>query len=116
LGATSSTYPEGNPYRPFDLVKLVAGAGAGYVARYAVTQPLALIAAIKKAISLEGFTFVEVLSPCPTQFGRRNQYGSPEKMIEMLRARCVSLDEAETMSLEELESKIVTGEFVDGTC
>ncbi len=116
LGATSSTYLEGSPYRPFDLVKLVAGAGAGYVARYAVTQPLSLIAAIKKAVSREGFSFVETLSPCPTQFGRRNQYGSPEKMIEMLRTTCVSLDEAESMSPEALDGKIITGEFVDGTC
>lgn len=115
-GATASTYLDGSPYRPFDLAKLVAGAGAGYVARFAVTQPLSLIAAIKKAITIEGFTFVEALSPCPTQFGRRNQFGSPEKMIEMLRTSCVSIEEAVTKGPEELKDKIVTGEFVHGTC
>ena len=116
LGATTSTYTDGNPYRPFDMVKLMAGAGAVYVARYAVTQPLSMIAAIKRAVSIEGFTFVEALSPCPTQFGRRNQYTSPDKMIEMLRTQCVSREEAEGMSREEMEDKIVTGVFVDGAC
>ncbi|MFZ7113398.1 MAG: thiamine pyrophosphate-dependent enzyme [Desulfatiglandales bacterium] len=116
LGATTSTYMDGNPYRPFDLVKLTAGAGAVYVARYAVTQPLSMIEAIKRAVSIAGFTFVEALSPCPTQFGRRNQYTSPDKMIEMLRTHCVSREEAEDMGREELKDKIVTGVFVDGEC
>src|SRR4030067_2570221 len=39
----SSTTVAGNPYRPFDLSHLVKAAGATYVARYSVTQPLALI-------------------------------------------------------------------------
>ncbi|MBW1721545.1 MAG: 2-oxoacid:ferredoxin oxidoreductase subunit beta [Deltaproteobacteria bacterium] len=116
IGAMSSTYPDGSPYQAFDLVKLVSAAGARYVARFAVTQPLSLIGALKRAISLKGFTFVEVLSPCPTQFGRRNRYGSPEKMIEMLRDQCVTREEARGMKPEELEGKMVTGVFVDGGC
>jgi len=41
------------------------------VARYSVTQPVALINAIQKAIRHQGFSFIEALSPCPTQYGRR---------------------------------------------
>ena len=115
-GAMTSTYPEGSPYRPFDLVNLMAGAGAGFVARFAVTQTLPMIKAIKKAITMEGFAFIEALSPCPTQFGRRNQHGSPEKMIEMLRSRCVTRKKAKTINKGELKDRIVTGVFVDGVC
>ncbi|MBN2125315.1 MAG: 2-oxoacid:ferredoxin oxidoreductase subunit beta, partial [Deltaproteobacteria bacterium] len=79
-------------------------------------QPLSMIQAIKRAIGIQGFTFIEALSPCPTQFGRRNRYGSPEQMIEMLRTRCITREEAEILSPEELEQKIVTGVFVDGSC
>ncbi len=115
-GARASTSPEGSPYRPFDLVRLMEGAGASYIARYAVTQPRALIKALKKAITLEGFTFVEAISPCPTQFGRRNQSGSPQKMITMLQESCVTRRRAQALTPGELKGKIVTGVFVDGQC
>ena len=114
VGAITSTTTEGNIYRPFDLCKLVLGAGAPYVARYSVTQPVSLIEAIKKSLTIEGFTFVEVLSTCPTQFGRRNRYDSPTDMLTMLKESCISKQEAEQLSPEELQGKVITGEFSDG--
>lgn len=114
VGAITSTTTEGNIYRPFDLCKLVLGAGAPYVARYSVTQPVSLIEAIKKSLTTEGFTFVEVLSTCPTQFGRRNRYDSPTDMLTMLKEFCISKQEAEQLTPEELQGKVITGEFSDG--
>lgn len=113
-GAFTSTSVEGNPYRPFDLCKLVLGAGGSYVARYSVTQPLSLINAIKKSLTINGFTFIEVLSPCPTQFGRRNSYDSPADMLKILMERCISREEAVNFSKDELKDKIITGEFSNG--
>jgi len=114
VGAITSTTTEGNIYRPFDLCKLVLGAGAPYVARYSVTQPVSLIEAIKKSLTTKGFTFVEVLSTCPTQFGRRNRYDSPTDMLTMLKESCISKQEAEQLTPEELQGKVITGEFSDG--
>ena len=113
LGARTSTSPRGNPWRPFDLCRLMEAAGASFVARFSVTQPLSVIEAIKRAIQKPHFAFVEVLSPCPTQFGRRNQMASPAEMIDRLREICVTKEEAEGMEAKELEGKIVTGVFVD---
>jgi len=113
VGSITSTTTEGNIYRPFDLCKLVLAAGASYVARYSVTQPLSLVNAIKKALNVHGFAFIEVLSPCPTQFGRRNQYDSPAEMLKMLSEMCISKEEAEQLSREELRGRIITGEFGD---
>ena len=113
-GAFTSTSVGGNPYRPFDLCKLVLGAGGSYVARYSVTQPLSLINAIKKSLTMNGFTFIEVLSPCPTQFGRRNRYDSPADMLKILMERCISREEAGSFSEDELKDKIITGEFSNG--
>jgi 2-oxoglutarate ferredoxin oxidoreductase subunit beta len=110
-GSRTSTTEKGNPYRPFDLCKLVQAAGAGYVARYAVTQPKALIRSIKKAILYQGFSFIDCLSPCPTQFGRRNQMDRPDRMMQDLIRRCLSLESAEGLTEEELSEKIITGEF-----
>jgi len=111
VGAVTSTTAEGNLYRPFDLCKLVIGAGAPYAARFAVTQPVSLVNSIKHCLTTPGLTFIEVLSPCPTQFGRRNRYDSPADMIAMLRERCVSKEEATHLSAEERKDMIVTGEF-----
>jgi 2-oxoglutarate ferredoxin oxidoreductase subunit beta len=110
-GSKTSTTGKGNPYRPFDLCKLVQAAGAGYVARYAVTQPKALIHSLKKAFLYQGFSFIDCLSPCPTQYGRRNQMDRPERMMQDLIRRTISLEDAERMTEEELTDKIITGEF-----
>jgi 2-oxoglutarate ferredoxin oxidoreductase subunit beta len=113
VGSITATTKEGNIYRPFDLCKLVLAAGAPYAARYSVTQPVSLVNAIKKALAVCGFAFVEVLSPCPTQFGRRNQYESAAEMLRMLSERCISKEEAEQLSQKELSERIITGEFGD---
>jgi 2-oxoglutarate ferredoxin oxidoreductase subunit beta len=108
----TSTTGEGNPYRPFDLCKLVEAAGATYVARYSVTQPVSLINSIKKALLHVGFSFIDVLSPCPTQFGRRNRFDRPEEMIQDLIRRCILEEEAKGLTEEELAERIITGEFL----
>ncbi len=113
LGAFTQT-TQGNQNRSFDLCKLVRAAGATYVSRYSITQPYALIRSIKKAIQTEGFSFIEVLSPCPTQFGRRNDLATPTDMLAFLMDKCIPREETSGLSPQELEGKILTGEFLDG--
>lgn len=114
LGAHSSTTPAGNPEPPFDLCKLVQAAGATYVARYGVVQPLLLQRAIQRGLQHKGFSFIEAISPCPTQFGRRNRMGDAAEVLKGLRDSLVSKKEASKMGLEALQGKIVYGEFVNG--
>jgi len=111
-GAFTMTTPQGNRERPFDLSRLVAAAGATYVARYSVYHIRPLIKALKKALAHRGFAFVEVLSSCPTQFGRRNKIGGPVEMLRYWKEKCVPLERARQMTPEELEGKIIIGEFV----
>jgi 2-oxoglutarate/2-oxoacid ferredoxin oxidoreductase subunit beta len=111
-GAKTATTLKGNPYPPFDLCKLVEAAGATYVARYGVAQPEALIGSLKKSLLHVGFSFIEVLSPCPTQFGRRNELDQPSRMIQDLLRRCISQEAAKGMSEAVLQEKIITGEFL----
>jgi 2-oxoglutarate ferredoxin oxidoreductase subunit beta len=72
-----------------------------------------LIRSIKKALLHQGFSFIEALSPCPTQYGRRNRQDRPEEMIQDLFCRCVLKEEAEEWSPAERAEKIITGEFVE---
>jgi 2-oxoglutarate ferredoxin oxidoreductase subunit beta len=112
LGIRTATTPQGNTEPPFDLCRLVAAAGATYVARYSTYHIRPLIRSLKKALTHEGFAFVEVLSPCPTQYGRRNKLPQPGEMLRLMKEECVSLQRAEKMSEEELEGKTLIGEFV----
>jgi 2-oxoglutarate ferredoxin oxidoreductase subunit beta len=90
----------------------VEAAGASYVAKYSVTQPVALIRSIKKAILHKGFSFIEALSPCPTQYGRRNRLDRPDELIRDLIDRCILEEEAKGLTEEQLRGKIITGEFL----
>jgi 2-oxoglutarate ferredoxin oxidoreductase subunit beta len=84
-GDRTSTTPFGNPERPFDLSRLVAVAGANYVARWTTAHPVQMSRAIKTALDRKGFSFVEVLSQCPTAYGRRTESGGPVVMLEWLK-------------------------------
>ncbi len=72
-GERTVTSPYGNPESPFDTVKLVTAAGATYVARWTTNHPLELTRSIREAIQHPGFSFIEVLSQCPTQ--QRRMFG-----------------------------------------
>lgn len=111
LGSITTTTPRGNQEPPFDLCRLVKAAGASFVARQSVATPLPLIRTLKKALAHQGFAFVEVLSPCPTQYGRRNAFLSPYDLIKYLRENSLSIEKAQGLSPEQLAGKILLGEF-----
>jgi 2-oxoglutarate ferredoxin oxidoreductase subunit beta len=111
VGAKSSTDPGGNIYRPFDLCRLVMAAGARYAARYPVTRPRKLIDAIEKALRTPGFTFIDAISPCPTQFGRRNRIGDLDKLYGAVESLCVDPETAEAMDEDERLHHFAIGEF-----
>jgi 2-oxoglutarate ferredoxin oxidoreductase subunit beta len=113
-GALTATTPNGNPYHPFDLCRLVDTAGGLYVARYSILQPFLLVRSIKKALQTPGFAFIEAISMCPTQFGRRNHLDTPAELLGFLKNKCITRKEAQGLSPEELKDRIVTGEFKDG--
>jgi len=109
-GSLTTTSPEGNEYPPFDLCRLVKAAGAAYVARSAIVRPYALMEYLSRALETPAFSFVEVLSPCPTQYGRRNRLDTPAGMLDQLSAACMDRAEIDP-SLPLPEDRIVLGEF-----
>jgi len=113
LGLTTVTTPFGNAENPFDICELVKGAGASFVARWTTYHPRQLVRTAKKAIQKKGFAFVEVLSQCPVEFGRKTGMGNTVQMLEWYKAKSVSVTRARDMASEALRDKIVVGEFVD---
>ena len=79
--AKTSTTPLGNPETPFNLPLLAYAAGATYVARWTMLHTRDLTQSIGEALARKGFSFIEVLVPCPTGYGRRNR----QKPIDSLK-------------------------------
>ncbi|MEW6547622.1 MAG: 2-oxoacid:ferredoxin oxidoreductase subunit beta [Bacillota bacterium] len=110
-GARASTAPYGHLEREFDLCRVVQAAGASYVARSTTYHIHQTIEYVARALRHHGFAFVEVLSQCPTYFGRGNRMGDPVKMLQWYRERAVTLAQAQRMDPEELRGRVVIGEF-----
>ncbi len=113
LGLTTVTTPFGNVENPFDICELVKGAGASFVARWTTYHPRQIVRTAKKAIQKKGFAFVEVLSQCPVEFGRKTGMGTAVQMLEWYKKSSIPFARAQGMSPEDLHGKIVVGEFVD---
>jgi len=79
--AKSATTAAGNPETPFNLPLLAFAAGATYIARWTMLHARDLADSIAEAIKRRGFSFIEVLSPCPINYGRRNK----EKSLDTLK-------------------------------
>ena len=109
----ATTAPYGNPENPMDLCKLAIAAGATHVARWTTAHPIQLSNAIKKGIEKKGFSFIEVIAQCPTYYGRFNVSKNPAEMMKFFKENSITIKKAENLSEEELENKIIVGEFLD---
>jgi len=117
FGARATTTPYGNPELPFNLPHLLAAAGANYVSRWTALHARQVKAEILTSFNKPGFTFIEVLSPCPIGFGRSNNIEDGLEEMILYRNRCQLLDDG--ISLEEggidlrEEQTIYVGNFVN---
>jgi len=62
----SKLAPHGTGIRPFQPLAIALSSGASFVARGFAGDPAKLTRLIVEAINHPGFSFIEVLSPCPT--------------------------------------------------
>ena len=67
----------------------------------------------QKAIQNKGFSFVEIVSQCPTHYGRNNRLGDGPAMMKLQKEMSVRVGQAADMSREELQDKLVIGEFAN---
>ena len=113
LEAFTTTTPYRNVEHPFNLVYLAAAVGAIYVARWTVVHPRRLKESIKKALNKHGFCFIEVISTCPEQYGRRNRFRNAIDLMRWLREVSVISHGLDPSQAYIGPDKIVVGEFVD---
>ncbi|MFW6126301.1 MAG: thiamine pyrophosphate-dependent enzyme [Chloroflexota bacterium] len=114
VNARSSTSPYGNFEPAFNIPHLVAASGATYVARWTVMHPRPLERSIARALAKPGFSFVEVIAPCPALYGRMNKESQGLDTMHSYQKRSIVRDGADTKDLDiTFDGPIAVGTFVD---
>ena len=98
--------------REFDVVDLAKSAGATFVARSTVFHAVECKDLLKKAVTHKGFSVVEILTQCPTYYGRKNKEGDAIQMMEGYKNNTVKIG---SKKLEENPNLIQRGIFVEKT-
>jgi 2-oxoglutarate ferredoxin oxidoreductase subunit beta len=112
--AITATAPYGSFCEPFNLPFLAEATGAVYVARWTVYHAREMQKAMGEALKKKGFSFVEIISPCPTLFERRNKMGSGLTRLKFYKDNSTVANGADTKTTGiELNKPFVVGKFVD---
>ena len=112
-GMLTSTTTFSNPERDIDICALADVAGANYVARGTPYDGFDLQAIIKEALAKKGFSVVEVLSPCPTHFGKHNRMGTAVETLRWIRERALPRAEYERLDPAGRSGYFPVGRLVD---
>jgi 2-oxoglutarate/2-oxoacid ferredoxin oxidoreductase subunit beta len=112
--ATTSTSPYGSFEPSFNLPQLAEAAGAVYVARWTTFHVRQLAKSMFEMFNKKGFSFIEVLSPCPTLYQRRNKMGDGMETLKFYKEKSKRKDGASTADVPlTRDGEIVVGKFVD---
>jgi 2-oxoglutarate ferredoxin oxidoreductase subunit beta len=107
-GTMATTAPFGNIDQGFDIASLAESAGAAFVARTTTYHAKEIQTMIAKAVRHPGFSVVEIMSQCPTYFGRKNKQGGAVEMMTLFRDHT-----AKPGSRQATDGKILRGIFVE---
>jgi 2-oxoglutarate ferredoxin oxidoreductase subunit beta len=112
--ATTTTSPYGCFEHPFNLPFLAEGSGAVYVARWTALHIRRLVTSMTEALLKKGFSFVEIIAPCPTLYSRRNRLGSGLDELKFYHDNSEIRQGAPTSEVDiAFRDKIIVGKFVD---
>jgi 2-oxoglutarate ferredoxin oxidoreductase subunit beta len=106
----TTTSPYGCFEYPVNAARLVACLNANYSARWTTAHAKELTKTFEEAIEWSGFRFVEVVSQCPTNLGRRVGKSAAD-MLRWFKEASVDVKEVRWTE-EEPEGKILVGVFI----
>ncbi len=114
LTARTTTSRIGNVEESFNIPYLVAASGAVYVARWTTAHVSQLERAITEAMLKRGLSLVEIISPCPTYYGRLNKQATALEQMTYYRNSSVIKPDINLKDANiEFGGQIVVGKFVD---
>ena len=114
VDAKMSTAPLGNFEYPFSLPYLAEAAGATYIARWTSLHIRRVTKSVQEALNKTGFSFIEVIAPCPTLYARRNRLGAGLDLMKYYYENSEIKNGHDTRDTEiDFQGKITCGKFVD---
>jgi 2-oxoglutarate ferredoxin oxidoreductase subunit beta len=114
IDARTTTTPYGNFEYPFNLPYVAAASGAVYVARWTTLHVRRMIQSMKEALAKRGFCFIEIISPCPTAYGRRNKQGLGLDIMRFFKEHSIIKHGSDPREADiGVGTDIVIGKFVD---
>jgi len=115
LTARTSTSPNGNHEPPFNIPYLATASGAVYVARWTSLHVRRLESTITEGLLKKGFSLIEVITPCPTLYGRMNRQPTGLDQMRYYRENSIIKHgtDPKDAGLSELNGKIPVGKFID---
>lgn len=108
-GANATTAPYGNIDQNFDLAELTKASGASFIARGTAYNTRQLIKVFKKGLLHKGFSFIEAISQCPVNYGRRNNIDTAVKMLNWQKESSVDIKKWDKLSKQDKKGKFPTG-------
>jgi len=121
---TSPTTPQGmwtvsqkagNIDPTFNACNLAIAAGASFVGREAVTDPKKLEKLLVKGFSHKGFSFMEVLSNCHINLGRKNKMVTARENLDWIDSITMGKMKFEKLNDEEKLNYLPTGVLKENT-
>jgi 2-oxoglutarate ferredoxin oxidoreductase subunit beta len=102
LGKKTRTAPYGNVENPANISRLVIASGATYVARFTTFHAKRLEKAIGEALRHKGFSLVESITGCPTQWDTK-----PWMLLETQKKQYRSISSKKQISIEEIGADMI---------
>jgi 2-oxoglutarate ferredoxin oxidoreductase subunit beta len=110
----TATAPYGSYEPAFNLCALAEAAGASYVARWTTFHVRQLTKSMSEVLRKRGFCFIEILSPCPTLYQRRNKMGDGLDTMKYYKEKSkIRLGFSAREAPLTKDGEIAVGKFVD---
>ncbi len=110
----TATAPYGTYDPAFNLPHLVEAAGAVFVARWTTFHVRQIARSMQEMLAKKGFCFLEIVSPCPTLYQRRNKMGDGLDTMKYYKEFSKVKNGAPTSEVAlSRQGEIIVGKFVD---
>ncbi len=109
MGDKGTTVPYGNIDQNFNLVKMTKSAGATFIARTTAYHVNRTLRYFERGLKHTGFTFIEAISQCPINYGKKNGFSDAREMLKWQKEHAIPLEKWVKLNRQEREGKFPIG-------
>ncbi len=111
----TTTTPYENQESSLPISDIMAISGANYVARWTTYHVKELIESMKESFQTKGFSFIEIVSQCPMNYGKFIGKKQPSELLQLFKDNSISIEKARSLSSEEKKNKLIVGTLAKKT-